>query len=72
MVVLVLVVRGFRWVLEATEKAASDFKIIATRGVTHSQGLWGLEFVAPLPLISLSSLCFCPIRTWNRYPGGMD
>lgn len=53
-------------------KGCLRLKPIAAVEVPPSQGLWGLELVAPLPLISLSSLCFCPRRTWNRYPGGMD
>lgn len=38
--------------------AASDFKVTDARGVCPSQGLWGLEFVVPLLLISLPSLVF--------------
>lgn len=47
-------------------KGCLKLKLIAAVGITPSQRLWGLELVAPLPLISLSSLCFCPLRTWNR------
>lgn len=67
---MVLVVTGFRWVLGATEKAVSDFRFLATRVVAPFQGLGGLD-LWPFGL-ELTLFIVCPVRTWNRYPGGMD